>query len=75
MLVTSLIVLAEIEAKHLKTIAKEDLIKFYKEYIHINGSKRAKLMVHVLAKNLKDCKYLCIFANLPFLNKGVYCDM
>ena len=47
---------AEIEANRLKTITKEEVQQFYKDYIHVNGQKRAKLVVHVLAKDMKECE-------------------
>ncbi|XP_065349186.1 insulin-degrading enzyme-like [Cloeon dipterum] len=38
-----------IEVDFLKTITKDDVIKFYNEHIHPEGAKRRKLAVHVLS--------------------------
>jgi len=42
----------------LQTLEKDDVVKFYKEYIHVDAPKRAKLVVRVLAKDLEECKIL-----------------
>ncbi|CAK8675757.1 unnamed protein product [Clavelina lepadiformis] len=44
-----------IEADHLLTLKKSDLVNFYKEYIHIDAPHRSKLIVHILAKDLHQC--------------------
>ncbi|XP_065349180.1 insulin-degrading enzyme-like [Cloeon dipterum] len=38
-----------IEVDFLKTITKDDVIKFYTDHIHAEGAKRRKLAVHVLS--------------------------
>ncbi|XP_065350637.1 insulin-degrading enzyme-like [Cloeon dipterum] len=38
-----------IEVTFLKTITKDDVIKFYNEHIHAEGAKRRKLAVHVIS--------------------------
>uniref|UniRef100_H2ZE56 Coenzyme PQQ synthesis protein F-like C-terminal lobe domain-containing protein n=1 Tax=Ciona savignyi TaxID=51511 RepID=H2ZE56_CIOSA len=45
----------EVEAEHLKTLTKTQLQDFYKRYIHLSAPERAKLVIHVLAKNLESC--------------------
>lgn len=37
----------EIEVRHLKTVTKEDVLKFYKELIALDAPKRHKLSVHI----------------------------
>ncbi|XP_078421077.1 insulin-degrading enzyme isoform X1 [Cetorhinus maximus] len=44
-----------IEVAHLKTLTKEDIISFCKELLAVNGSRRRKVSVHVLSRDMDSC--------------------
>uniref|UniRef100_A0A8C5V742 Insulin-degrading enzyme n=1 Tax=Microcebus murinus TaxID=30608 RepID=A0A8C5V742_MICMU len=44
-----------IEVAYLKTLTKEDIIKFYKEMLAVDAPRRHKVSVHVLAREMDSC--------------------
>ncbi|XP_059803576.1 insulin-degrading enzyme isoform X1 [Hypanus sabinus] len=44
-----------IEVAHLKTLTKEDIINFCKELLSVDGSRRRKVSVHVLSRDMDSC--------------------
>ncbi|XP_026967851.1 insulin-degrading enzyme isoform X7 [Sagmatias obliquidens] len=43
------------EVAYLKTLTKEDIIKFYKEMLAVDAPRRHKVSVHVLAREMDSC--------------------
>ncbi|XP_072413834.1 insulin-degrading enzyme isoform X1 [Chiloscyllium punctatum] len=44
-----------IEVAHLKTLTKEDIVNFCKELLAVDGSRRRKVSVHVLSRDMDSC--------------------
>uniref|UniRef100_UPI00398E990D insulin-degrading enzyme isoform X2 n=1 Tax=Pristiophorus japonicus TaxID=55135 RepID=UPI00398E990D len=44
-----------IEVAHLKTLTREDIINFCKELLAVDGSRRRKVSVHVLSRDMDSC--------------------
>ncbi|KAM7330151.1 hypothetical protein ACRRTK_011764 [Alexandromys fortis] len=44
-----------IEVAYLKTLTKDDIIKFYKEMLAVDAPRRHKVSVHVLAREMDSC--------------------
>uniref|UniRef100_A0A4X2LTN1 Insulin degrading enzyme n=1 Tax=Vombatus ursinus TaxID=29139 RepID=A0A4X2LTN1_VOMUR len=43
------------EVAYLKTLSKDDIIKFYKEMLAVDAPRRHKVSVHVLAREMDSC--------------------
>ncbi|XP_071987110.1 insulin-degrading enzyme isoform X1 [Engystomops pustulosus] len=44
-----------VEVAYLKTLVKDDIIKFYKELLDVEAPRRHKVSVHVLAREMDSC--------------------
>ncbi|XP_044152189.1 insulin-degrading enzyme isoform X2 [Bufo gargarizans] len=44
-----------VEVAYLKTLVKDDIIKFYKELLAVEAPRRHKVSVHVLAREMDSC--------------------
>ncbi|XP_077114691.1 insulin-degrading enzyme isoform X1 [Ranitomeya variabilis] len=44
-----------VEVAYLKTLAKDDIIKFYKDLLAVEALRRHKVSVHVLAREMDSC--------------------
>lgn len=54
-----------IEVAHLKKLTKEDIIHFCKELLAVDGSRRHKVSVHVLSRDMDPCP---VIEHAPYLN-------
>lgn len=50
----------EMEVEELSAITKDDVTKFYKDYLNRKGAKRAKLTTYIIGKHIDDCNFACI---------------
>lgn len=53
------------EVAYLKTLTKEDIIKFYKEMLAVDAPRRHKVSVHVLAREMDSCP---VVGEFPYQN-------
>ncbi|KAM4032052.1 insulin-degrading enzyme isoform 1-T1 [Anomaloglossus baeobatrachus] len=44
-----------VEVAYLKTLVKDDIIKFYKDLLAVEAPRRHKVSVHVLAREMESC--------------------
>ncbi|XP_078079642.1 insulin-degrading enzyme isoform X1 [Mustelus asterias] len=54
-----------IEVAHLKKLTKEDIVNFCKELLAVDGSRRRKVSVHVLSRDMDSCPFV---EQAPHLN-------
>lgn len=57
-----------IEVAYLKTLTKDDIIKFYKEMLAVDAPRRHKVSVHVLAREMDSCPVVGEFPSQNDIN-------
>ncbi|XP_039264342.2 insulin-degrading enzyme-like [Styela clava] len=58
----------QIEMSYLDNVEKEDVVTFYKDFLHINGGKRAKLSTYIIGKSNVECP---VVINVEEHNKAI----
>ncbi|XP_053548914.1 insulin-degrading enzyme [Bombina bombina] len=57
-----------IEVSYLKTLVKDDIMKFYKEMLSVEAPRRHKVSVHVLAREMDSCPVVGEFPSQNDIN-------